>query len=287
MNYDCYLRILLKYLDQLPNNLTQITIVKPFVDIGHVGMSNYYNFMELKLSNIQDKIKIVEQENFGASYSQFFNVIYKNDQFDYHIVIEDDYIPFVPHFDKILVEEYKKRHNDNLFLCNGFLKVSDGHYRGQDFLDLKNIKVADFSLGILSRNSIQSIKKDITLEQILNHMKSHSMGEPLCYHQLYQSYIFNRAKIEIDDICNDYISIFYENGDNIFMLLNTCNPMKTSEWVYMDHTYNMPLFLPTQVLFNNNTKLLYRSIEFIHRSIQCEYIKLLQIFIDSAKFVKK
>ena len=101
-----YLKYNLLMLNNVKHNLSQITIMKPKINNDHTEILNYYNFENINISNIKNKIKIYECENYGISYGQFFTAIFKDIEFDYYIFIEDDYMIFLDNFDSILVNLY-------------------------------------------------------------------------------------------------------------------------------------------------------------------------------------
>ena len=95
-----YLKYNLSLINKTANNLTQITIMKPRINSNHAEIPNYYNFDNIDISNIKDKIKIYECQNIGISYGQFLTAIFKDNDFDYYIFIEDDYFPCIDNFEK-------------------------------------------------------------------------------------------------------------------------------------------------------------------------------------------
>ena len=86
-----YLRLNLLVLNKLNPNITTISIMKPKINNNHIAYKNYYNFDDIDLKNIRHKIDIIECYNIGISYGQFLTAIYKEQNYDYYIFIEDDY----------------------------------------------------------------------------------------------------------------------------------------------------------------------------------------------------
>src|SRR5438445_10382939 len=90
LSLENYLLYNLSVINKLKNNLTQITIMKPKINNDHLEIKDYYNFDKIDIANIKNKIKILECENIGLSYGQFFNTVKNNNDFDYYIFVEDD-----------------------------------------------------------------------------------------------------------------------------------------------------------------------------------------------------
>jgi hypothetical protein len=95
--------------------------MRPKIDSNHIELKDYYNFEEMNINNIKDKIVIYECQNIGISYGQFFTGVFKDLSFDYYIFIEDDYVPFVNYFENEFINEYLK-HEDDSLLCSFIYK---------------------------------------------------------------------------------------------------------------------------------------------------------------------
>ena len=99
------------------SNIKQITIVKPDVpdEIGYYNISPYDKILEDK----GIKIEHYSVENKGISYTQYLKCFKKYPDFDYYIIVEDDYTVNINYtnFDKILYELYNKTFSNNI----GFL----------------------------------------------------------------------------------------------------------------------------------------------------------------------
>jgi len=106
---DKYLKYNLQILNYLNFDLDQITIMKPSINKEHQEIKDYYDFTNLSIPNIINKIKIIECVNKGISYGQLFNAIHNNRNFDYHIFIEDDYLFFNKNSIKSLLNKLKKK----------------------------------------------------------------------------------------------------------------------------------------------------------------------------------
>ena len=110
-----YLKNHLLKLLTLKHNLSQITIVKPI----SIGFNPVYYEVENLLSQFECDVKILEKHNnLGQSYGQFFHAFENyGEEFDYYIFVEDDYIPNIDYFEKLLLFEYKSQ-NVKGFLCS-------------------------------------------------------------------------------------------------------------------------------------------------------------------------
>ena len=102
----------LKIINSLKSDITKITIMKPKIDKHHEEISGYYDFSNINLDNIKDKIVICECDNVGISYGQFFKAIENDNSYDYYIFMEDDYTPFIDYFEKEFMTSLFARGND-------------------------------------------------------------------------------------------------------------------------------------------------------------------------------
>lgn len=113
-----YLKKHLQRLFELKHSLAQITVVRP------AGSDNaeFYNLDAETLS----KIVILDRPENDRSYGQFIYA-YKTytDQFTDYIIVEDDYIPNIDHFDTLLLLLLKEKECDYLCGKYGRFKTSD------------------------------------------------------------------------------------------------------------------------------------------------------------------
>ena len=99
--------------------ITQITIVCPDVP-DETG--EYYTKNGVYIENLRSKgiaVEIFNVANEGISYTQYAKCFKKYKEFDYYIVMEDDWVinSIYPNFDTILLDLYKKTFKENI----GFL----------------------------------------------------------------------------------------------------------------------------------------------------------------------
>ena len=171
-----YLKYNLSLINKNVNNLTQITIMKPKINKEHFEIPDYYNFDNIDISNIKNKIKIYECENIGISYGQFFNALFIDLDFDYYIFIEDDYFPFIDNFDDCLINMIDN-YNLPTYLCSfidlnkvvnlntsknffddDISKIKVQSYLNKYDFNNKSINIPDFSLGILNKSAAINLK---------------------------------------------------------------------------------------------------------------------------------
>ena len=104
-SYEHVLRNHLKQLASVKHSLDQVTIMKP-----ESGIINSYYDVELPPNAV-----VIECENKHLSYGQYLKALeLLHKDFDYHILIEDDYVPAVDDFDRKLVELYE----EGTYLCS-------------------------------------------------------------------------------------------------------------------------------------------------------------------------
>jgi hypothetical protein len=167
------LKITLSILNHINTNLTQITIMKPRVNPEHEEDMDYYNFSSIDISNIRHKIKIIECENIGISYGQFFTAVSHNMEFDYHFFIEDDITVFMDYFENYMINELHQIPNDS-YLCLFYfrskkwnlidiLQWENEHIQKHFFSKMTKYNldtwftVPDNSFGIVSKQSITKV----------------------------------------------------------------------------------------------------------------------------------
>jgi hypothetical protein len=254
----------LELLNLIDNNLTQISIMKPKISEGHIPIEGYYDFENLKIDNIRDKIKIIECENKGISYGQFLTCINKDYEidnlFDYYIFNEDDYSPFIDNFDSILIEEYKK--NENHFLCMG-INVKDGKNTTRDWKSL-NITVPDFAIGVLNKESVINLFNQASYDKIMEEILDIGYNSPMYFYQISFGYILNKYNIKITDTNENYLSLFYENCDKNFYIVNLDINNRRVNREYNDKKYKSPIFIPIDIFYINyerNKNLIYKFLE--------------------------
>lgn len=130
-----YLHKQITCLERYKHNLSQVTLAMAY-NSDNMDCQSHWSFMQeaerLDGTLVQGaKIRTLWREaNDGQSYASWSQVvrIYK-DSFDYYLFIEDDYVPVVDNFDRIMEEEYERKtcdylctyKNNNVFVSNGII----------------------------------------------------------------------------------------------------------------------------------------------------------------------
>lgn len=247
-----YLHTHLEILNFLSNKITQISIMKPKVNSEHIEIKDYYNFDNLIIDNIKDKIKIIDCENLGASYHQLLLNLYVNkDNFDYHIFTEDDYIPAQNYFDGILINMSNNTTNsisEYNYLCAG--KINPTNYIHSRTLYKLDFEIADFSLGIFNKKTVQFIFQKINYSNIRNYFLKYAKSELHTFQIVFSKILFD-CDIKIYDWCDIYLSLFYENKINEYFLLNyeSCDWNIKRTYNIKDKKFLSPIFLPIEALY--------------------------------------
>lgn len=144
--------------------IKQITITKPKVDV-HYSYKEYYDIQD-KIDMIEKKfnipVEIIDMDNYstGVSYSQYRRAFQDYPNFDFYILMEDDWIPIQKEFDILLIREWEERfpsHNSNAYLC---LWYSTGMRRISNIYGITEYKAhAAISVGIISNKALTELSK--------------------------------------------------------------------------------------------------------------------------------
>jgi len=246
---DNYLKLNLLILNQIKTDVSQITIMKPKILDGHIPIDNYYNFDNIDINNIRDKIKIHECDNIGISYGQFFNAIKQYPDFDYYIFTEDDYVPFVDYFEEKIIDEYNKG-NSNTYMCSYYnkslgwninlLKDHKGLLEKFNNTDI-NCIIPDFSLGVLSKYCVDKIiDKFGSLNNVLDILDISVNLKCMWHYQILFGFIINYAGIDVNDTSVKYQNMFFESSRKEIQILNNSN-----------NNLELPLFVPIDIFYYN------------------------------------
>lgn len=265
MNKDNYLKYTLILLNKIKTNITQITIMKSRVNDDHDVISHYYNFNHIDISNIKDKIKIIECENVGISYGALFSSFKYTSEFDYHIFMEDDYVCFMDNFEKYMIDNLKI----DTFLCMVSFKDKrnimesineESDMIKDEFIDIlnkyditKNFKdhyfyIPDFSIGSISKTTVEKIVSIISIDIIMDLFKPKFFQ--LWIHQIIFGYILFLASINIDDVSDKNINLFYHTGKEVTMYNYPKDPFN---WVdHFKKPLDIPIFCPIEFFYPYN-----------------------------------
>jgi len=205
----------LKHLNSISHSLSQITIGYP----ENLDESEEHKKFMSSLKELNDGTPIVVMPmiNKGLSYGQWARMFSACQGFDYHIFIEDDYIPVIDGFDEILIDMFESE--DCGFLCGLYASLGDqfGHGTCQN---------AHSAIS----NGISSTK---ILESICNNTGLHSNDL-----DVRQQVRFSEKFSENDLVIKDYISRY------------RCLywPHKDSFRMYWDGKHNDDIIVPIQFL---------------------------------------
>ncbi len=300
-----YLKYNIALLNTIQTNITQITIMKPNVNETDYLISDYYDFSKIDVSNIKDKIKIIECENIGISYGQFLNAIDNDKSFDYYIFIEDDYIITKDYFEEDLVNEYESKNNSLSFLCSFFYtnkkwnimnytinlqtETNETILNMKEKLDYWNFSekeciVPDFSLGIFSKKEVGKIYESFgTIDKINNFFNINFRS--IWIHQILFGYLLNICGIEIIDMKDSYLNIFYETFNGDIYLCNFDDSI--TDWrtkINNDQKFLLPIFIPTDIFYPNDIRYV-NDIETMKKFV-LEYDELSNIYNKFNKIKK-
>lgn len=168
-----HLNILSKILDN-SSHIKQVTIVKQESCVDEAIKNEYYdieNFVkEIRSKDI--KVEFLDVPKVGISYTQYVLAYNSFPDYDYYIVMEDDWTINLEYknFDKILLELYKKA----FFEKTGFLDCwspRTGIYVGPNGGFAHHLHHSAISVGMLSNETIKNLivhidKKELDLRQI-------------------------------------------------------------------------------------------------------------------------
>jgi hypothetical protein len=245
--------------------------MKPKVNIEHVEVSDYYCFDMIDISNISHKIKIIECDNIGISYGQYFAGISNNIDFDYHILIEDDYVPFKDYFEQDLINEIEMK-NKCSFICSFIYtnttyeiikyskmlkeKIENTHLVEKKLLQYNShgitCNIPDFSLGIFSKNTVQKILETFDDFDKIKEFFNIPFTR-ICIHQVLFGVFLKICNVPIYDFSSSYMNIFYETANNNIYLCNFDKYVKYwKSRSYGNEKFKLPLFVPLDMIHIND-----------------------------------
>ena len=208
--------------NNIPNLVKQVTIVCPKPRSAPYPL--YYNkaYWMSYFSEHHPEIKLVYLdyvgENNHASYDQYIQAYLAYPNFDYYVVIEDDYCINTKciDFDTRLVENYCRKFPDDIgYLCSFAYNLGNLPYH------------AAISNGIISKKTFEQIGDDI-LEQFYR--------MPSTYAQVQFSQLFTLNDLPLKDLQDEFCAPFYQSSDN--QIVN-----------YKMEDSNDTLFVPVQLLY--------------------------------------
>lgn len=201
-------------LSNLNHSIDQITIVinEDHNSAEHPEFMEYINSIPDTVGGSTVHVKI--RKNIGMSYGawnyaceEYLNL------FDYHIIVEDDYIPVIDNFDKILIEELESKNLGYLCAC---------------YTDHASV-----SNGIISSAALKSIYNSGNNLPYAN-QENGSYGVNEIHGQIEISKAFTNAGYGVGDYTNKYLTIF--------------ESVKDSGYTYVGSISSMPIFAPVNYM---------------------------------------
>lgn len=120
------------------HNLDQITVIIP------EGSNDDDYYRCLYGGNISDRVEVLHRPTNDRAYGQFLYAYQQYPDFDYYILVEDDYLPNADNFDSILIEVLEQKKCD--YLCGSFGPVPGG-----------TVDVPRHNIGIIKGDALRRI----------------------------------------------------------------------------------------------------------------------------------
>jgi hypothetical protein len=211
---DSYLETHIKQLTQTPHNLAQITITHPHNPNERPGYTKYINYLKgLKHLN-GTPLVVIDCDNIGRSYGQWSRVYDRyRDNFDYYLLIEDDYLPWSPYFDAILVEIFKEK----------LLKTNCGYLCGKvwgknRFLPGESDAIhAAVANGLVSSKALKDVWKHFG--ELPHDKEEYSAG------QLIFSDAFYEVGYTIEDYTDKYKCMYWSSSERAIVVFGNPHDM--------------------------------------------------------------
>jgi len=259
------LKISLSILNNINTSVDRITIMKPKIDKEDIPYQNYYNFDDIEISNIKNKIKVVECENIGISYGQFLTGICNDLNFDYYIFTEDDYIPFYDNFDIYLKNEVNEL---NSYLCVFYYKnkkwILNQHLHNcrDEFINSNSYNkqiinkmnepffVPDHSCGIISNKTFRKVLNTFgSLDNLLKLFRFNCEKSHIWIHQVVFGYMFYLSCIHIEDLCSKNLPLFYTTGGCVKICYDNSTISIENLNENINYHLDIPIFAPFEFFY--------------------------------------
>jgi hypothetical protein len=229
-----YLKFHLEQLLNLKTTfITQITIMKATPTKDADCWEGYYNIKRL-ISQLTRKrginVVCVNVPNYGLSYGQYIGAYkkYCDNEFDYYILMEDDYVPCIDHFDAKLIEIYNTKFNNTTFSNEGVLCAWTSCAKNMQLHMAHSLCI--ISTKTMKRVFFKQFKKQ--LEKLKNNC------------QLNFSQMFTDFGIGIQDYSDKYYTPYW-NGRHLVDCSAICPENNTA------------LFIPLQIVPTTKTTIEY------------------------------
>jgi len=136
-----FLRKHLKYMRNLKHSIDQITIIISDNPDEPKSYKDFINRLPQMINNT--KIEVMRRSNIGYSYGGYSDVFERyRKQFDYYLLMEDDYVFMLDNFDDIMLNDFKvddKIGSATFWLCEDFKYRILSRTRKLNFEDRKSI----------------------------------------------------------------------------------------------------------------------------------------------------
>jgi hypothetical protein len=210
------------------SNIKQITIVKPDVEdtVGYYNISPYDKILEEK----GIKVEHFTVENRGISYTQYVKCFQKYTDFDYYIIVEDDYTVNIKYtdFDKILVNLYNKTFVDNVGFLDSWSPIEGLHglpHHSAITLGILSKQTIDLMLTNLANIYLDQFQfsQELTTRNIrIIDINSAGFLTKILYWSTGNARIEDYSNNEADDSFYTPIQYYYDNVKYYKKILNTC-----------------------------------------------------------------
>jgi len=231
-----YLKRHLQQLGTVPHSLSQITLMKAQVPLGTPVYSEYYDVdAEIAaLTALGTQVKTYIVGNCGVSYGQYIHAFELTEnvgqEFDYWILVEDDYVPVLPHFDVVLMETHKTVIGRAGVLCAW---ASSNNY--------KRLHLAH-SLCIIDGNAIEQTFGKKSRHRHRTAVKQFAGVQPAASQRLF-SKLFSDAKLPLKDY-SDYYYTPYWTGNRIVDCSENIPKNDAAIFMPLQCPNEMPRFIP-------------------------------------------
>ncbi len=239
------LKIHLNHLLAHENTLSHITIMQPVNENADNQLKGYYEINDI-LSKIKVPVDRISCINRGFSYGQWLLALdkYRND-YDYHVLVEDDTVGAIDNFDQELVRIYETTFPDGIgYLCGLACKTKSYPLHAAVSYGIINKKTVEILFKHWNNkpyDELGSIELKKTFPVPCN--KPDSIGNGgLC--QLDFSMLMTNASIPITDYRKYYSVPFWISSE----------PNTDTFVEYSENHINKPLIIPTQMITSKNIK---------------------------------
>lgn len=201
----CYLRAQIQTLEKYKHSLTKIVFNFNVESDHYDDLSEAFNIIPKKIQNTDVEVNL--RENYGMSYGAWSDIFSKyQEQYDYYIFNEDDYVIVQDNFDDYLISKFNSLPNCG-YLC-GLVHEYAFH---------KPLRHAGMSAGI---SSYRHLKKLYDKFNALPHSTSKKYRDNELQGQAAQTQELISLGYDIYDIRDDYRIRFWNGTINNYFFWN-------------------------------------------------------------------